>query len=188
MKVAQTELPGVLLIEPSVHADARGHFVESWHRERYAAAGIADAFVQDNVSRSRVGVLRGLHLQHPTGQAKLVSSAHGVVFDVAVDVRRGSPMFGRWVGFTLSGENGRQLYIPVGFAHGFVALSDGAVVTYKVSAPRDGASDLAVAWNDPDIGIDWPVADPALSDRDRNAPRLRDVPPARLPAFGAGAA
>ena len=183
MRVSATELPGVLLVEPEVYADERGYFMESWRRDRYAAAGIGDDFVQDNVSLSRPGVLRGLHVQHPHAQAKLISVLHGEVFDVAVDVRRGSPTFGRWVGATLSGENRRRLYIPEGFAHGFVVTGGEALVAYKVTGFHHAPGDLAVAWDDPDVGIAWPVAAPTMSARDRRALRLRDVPPDRLPAY-----
>ena len=188
MRVTDTALPGVLAVDPAVHADARGEFVESWQRERYAAAGIDADFTQDNVSVSRAGVLRGLHLQGGgREQAKLVWVVRGAIYDVAVDVRLGSPSFGRWTGCALSEANRRQLYIPAGFAHGFVVVGDGAVVVYKVSGARDAASEVAIAWDDPDIAVDWPVAAPVLSDRDRAAPRLRDVPRGRLPLHPAAA-
>lgn len=185
MRTVQTALPGVLLIEPQLRADARGYFREVWQRERYAAAGVSGTFVQDNVSFSHAGVLRGLHLQHPLGQGKLVSVIAGEVFDVAVDVRRGSPTFARWVGYALSAESGRQLYIPPGFAHGFAVARGDAIVAYKVSAAYDAASDLVVAWDDPAIGVEWPVASPTLSDRDRRAARLGDIPADRLPLYAA---
>lgn len=187
MNVEATALPGVRLIKPAEYADDRGTFLESWQSDRYAAAGMGDPFTQDNVSVSRPGVLRGLHLQGPGHeQAKLVWVVRGEVYDVAVDVRRGSPAFGRWVGCRLSEANHRQLYIPPGFAHGFavVGASD-AVVIYKVTGARDPASEVAIAWNDPALAIEWPVRNPLLSERDRRAPRLRDMPPERLPAYRA---
>lgn len=181
MNVRQLDLAGVLVIEPAVHADARGHFMESWSADRYAAIGVPGPFVQDNLSLSRRGVLRGLHLQHPHGQGKLVSALAGEVFDVAVDVRRGSPTFGGWTGATLSVENRLQLYVPPGFAHGFVVVSGEALVAYKCTAPYHRESETSILWSDPDIGIDWPVAAPTVSDKDAAAPRLRDVPAGRLP-------
>ena len=184
MNVTPTELDGGLLIEPTVRGDSRGYFLESWQGERYERAGGRGPFVQDNVSRSMHGVLRGLHFQHPRGQAKLVSVTYGEVFDVVADVRRGSPTFGRWVGYTLSDRNHRQLYIPEGFAHGFVVTGPEAVFTYKVSAHYDAGGDWAIAWDDPDIGVTWPtLAERIISERDRLAPRLRDVPPERLPVY-----
>ena len=173
MNVSPTELPEVLLVEPRAFGDARGYLVESWHAARYAANGIPDAFVQDNVSYSTRGVLRGLHLQHPDGQAKLVSVLRGAIYDVAVDVRRGSPTFGRWVGATLSAENRRQLYIPTGFAHGFLVTDDDALVTYKASAAYRPEAELAIRWDDPELGIAWPLdGRPTVSARDAAAPTL----------------
>jgi dTDP-4-dehydrorhamnose 3,5-epimerase len=186
VRVVETALPGVLLVEPDVHADARGRFAESWNRERYAAAGICEDFTQDNLSVSHAGVLRGLHLQgRGHEQAKLITAVRGAVFDVAVDVRRGSPHFGRWVGCTLSEENGCQLYIPGGFAHGFAVAGGEAVVMYKVTGSRDAGSELAIAWDDRELAISWPVAAPLLSERDRLAPPLRDIPHSRLPLYSA---
>ena len=183
VRAGATPLAGPLVVEPTVYCDARGSFFESWHQERYRELGLDAPFVQDNVSRSLRGVLRGLHLQHPHGQAKLVSVLHGEVFDVAVDVRVGSPTFGRWAGYRLSAENHRQLYVPPGFAHGFAVTSAEAVVAYKVTAYYHAASDVAVAWNDPELGIEWPLPAPLLSERDARAPRLRDIPADRLPAY-----
>lgn len=185
MKVTPTVLPEVLLVEPAVFGDARGYFLEAWNEERYAAHGIACRFVQDNLSLSGRGVLRGLHLQHPGGQTKLVSVLHGAVFDVAVDVRRGSPDFGRWVGQELSAANHRQLYIPSGFAHGFLVLSEEAVVAYKVGAPYRPEAELSVRWDDPDIGIAWPdVGMPHLSTKDASGLALATIDPGRLPDRG----
>jgi dTDP-4-dehydrorhamnose 3,5-epimerase len=181
VNVRQTALPGVLLIETRVFSDDRGHFFETWRDASYAAAGVAGPFVQDNTSFSRRGVLRGLHYQHPNAQGKLVSVAAGEVFDVAVDIRRGSPTFRRWVSHVLSGDNGRQVWIPAGFAHGFLTTSDWAVFTYKCTDYYDAGSDRSVAWNDPDIGIAWPLPNPLLSPKDAAAPKLGDLTPDQLP-------
>ncbi|HLK40153.1 MAG TPA: dTDP-4-dehydrorhamnose 3,5-epimerase [Polyangiaceae bacterium] len=180
MKVSATELPGVLLVEPRVFPEPRGWLFESWNAERYAESGIADEFVQDNVSYSVPGVLRGLHFQHPHDQDKLVSVLEGEVYDVVVDVRPDSPTFRRWVGVVLSSDNHRQLWVPVGFAHGFVARK-ASVVTYKVTAPYAPGSARGVLWSDPALGIDWPVDAPLLSEKDAAAPRLADIPPEHLP-------
>ncbi|HRW60881.1 MAG TPA: dTDP-4-dehydrorhamnose 3,5-epimerase [Defluviicoccus sp.] len=185
MKTETTELDGVLLITPDVYADDRGLLFEAYHAERYRAAGIATVFVQDNVSVSCEGVLRGLHFQNPSLQAKLVSVVEGEIFDVAVDVRQGSPAFRRWTAAVLSAGNHRQIFIPEGFAHGFCVLSGRAVVTYKCSSLYAPGCGLAIAWNDPEIGIVWPVRSPLLSAADRAAPRLADLPPAQLPAWDA---
>ena len=181
MRFLPTELPGVLLIEPDVHGDARGFFLETWHERKYAEAGIHGPFVQDNHSFSTRGTLRGLHAQHLHPQGKLVRAVEGEMFDVAVDIRRGSPTFSRWVGFVLSGENFRQLWIPPGFAHGFCVLSERVHVEYKCTDFYDAEDELAVAWNDPDIGIAWPIPAPALSAKDARAPRLAEIAD-RLPA------
>lgn len=184
MNVSPTDLPEVLVVEPRVSGDARGYFFEAWHAGRYAEHGIDDAFVQDNVSYSARGVLRGLHLQHPHDQAKLVSVLRGRIFDVAVDVRRGSPRFARWVGVELSAENRHQLYVPRGFAHGFLVLSDDALVSYKVSADWHPDAELAIRWDDPAIGIAWPLERaPTLSARDAAATALAAVAPERLPRY-----
>lgn len=183
MNVTALALPEVLLIEPRSFRDARGWFVESWQQDRYASAGIAGPFVQDNVSVSRRHVLRGLHAQHPHAQGKLLSVASGRVFDVAVDIRVGSPRFGQWVGQVLDAEQGQQLYIPPGFAHGFVVLSDEAVFTYKCTVPYHQASELSIRWDDPELAITWPVAAPILSAKDAEAPLLRKLSASRLPPF-----
>ena len=180
MKVIPCEPGGLLLIESEVLGDARGFFMEIWNQRRYRESGLNASFVQDNISFSRRGTLRGLHFQNPTPQGKLVSVLQGEVFDVAVDIRRSSPTFGRWHGVTLSGENKRQLFIPPGFAHGFLVLSETAMFYYKCTdyyAPKD---ELAIRWNDPDLAIQWPVKDPILSERDAKAPLLREVPRERL--------
>ena len=183
LKVTETSLPGVLLIEPAVLGDARGFFMETYHAERFREAGIDAAFVQDNHSRSARGVLRGLHYQEPNAQGKLVRCPRGALFDVAVDVRVGSPHFGRWCGVELSEENKKILWIPAGFAHGFCALTDDAELVYKCTEFYDPQSERCIAWNDPDIGIRWPVKDPQLSKRDAAAPRLKEA--RVLPKYGA---
>ncbi len=184
MKFNLTALEGVILVEPAVHGDARGFFVETYHEQRYVAGGIAERFVQDNHSKSKRGTLRGLHAQLHKPQGKLVRAIEGEIFDVAVDVRRGSPTFGRWVGEILSADNFRQLYVPPGFVHAFCVLSESAQVEYKVTAFYDRDDEYGVIWNDPDIAIDWPIDQPLLSDRDRAAPTLRDIED-RLPVYGA---
>jgi dTDP-4-dehydrorhamnose 3,5-epimerase len=186
MKVIETALPGVLIIEPQVHGDARGFFVETWHAQRYAEHGLPDRFVQDNHSRSSRGVLRGLHYQLQQPQGKLVRVTQGEVFDVAVDIRRGSPTFGQWAGVRLSGENHRQFYVPPGFAHGFCTLSETADFLYKCTDYYHPQSERGVLWNDPDIGIEWPELDVRLSGKDRNNRRLRDLGD-ELPVYEAGA-
>ena len=166
MRVIPTEIPGIVIIEPDVHRDPRGLFLETYHVDKYRAAGVSRLFVQDNQSRSVRGTLRGLHLQVARPQGKLVRVIEGEIFDVAVDVRRGSPTFGKWTGVTLSAENFLQCYLPPGFAHGFAVLSDVAQVEYKCTDIYDPKGELGIAWNDPAIGIRWPVSDPVLSDRD----------------------
>ncbi len=168
-----TEIPDVVLIEAKRFGDARGFFMETYQQAEFAANGIDVQFVQDNRSHSTRGVLRGLHYQlEPFAQGKLLMALTGVIFDVAVDIRRGSPTYGRWVGEILSMENGRMLYIPPGFAHGFCVLSDTADLVYKVSAPYSPEYERGIAWNDPAIGVDWPVTDPILSARDQQNPIL----------------
>ncbi len=175
MHIESTALPGVLIITPAVFRDARGFFFESYNQETWRSHGIDTVFVQDNHSKSVKGTLRGLHFQlPPAAQVKLVRVVRGVIWDVAVDIRVGSPTFGRWVGVELSAENFRQLYIPIGFAHGFCVLSDEAEVLYKTSAVYNRGLERGIAWNDPRLNIAWPVADPLLSERDRQAPALAD--------------
>ena len=182
MEVVQTELPGVVIVQPDVFRDARGFFLETYHVDKYRAAGIAEAFVQDNHSQSVRGTLRGLHLQLGRMQSKLVRAIEGEIYDVAVDVRLGSPTFGKWVGVTLSADNFKQCFIPEGFAHGFVVLSETAQVEYKCSNVYDPQAEIGIAWDDTDVGIRWPVSDPVLSVRDRMHPRLSEVRD-RLPVF-----
>jgi len=172
MEFRETELPGVILVVPDVHRDARGYFLESYQEEKYRAGGIEARFVQDNQSRSTRGTLRGLHAQIQPAQGKLVRVLMGEIFDVAVDIRRGSTRFGQTSCATLSDENFHQLFVPPGFLHGFCVTSEVAVVAYKTTAVYNPAGEIAVAWNDPEIAIPWPVRAPHLSDRDRNAPRL----------------
>jgi dTDP-4-dehydrorhamnose 3,5-epimerase len=181
MQLRRTELDGVVVIEPKVFEDERGFFYESWSASRYAEVGLPDRFVQDNVSSSRRGSLRGLHLQSPPfAQGKLVWVLEGEVFDVAVDLRVGSKTFGRWVGEMLSAENRRQLYVPPGFAHGFCVTSERALFAYKCTEYYTPSAELSVLWNDPAIGIEWPIADPVLSKRDALGLKLADVPRERL--------
>lgn len=175
MRVVPSTLPGVLVIEPDVRQDGRGFFIETYQAERYREHGIAGTFVQDNHSRSIGGTLRGLHLQLRRPQGKLIRVIEGEIFDVAVDVRRGSPAFGRWVGVSLSAVNFKQCFIPPGFAHGFCVLSPIAQVEYKCTDFYDPASEIGIAWNDPAIGIAWPVAEPLLSPRDSRHPTLDAV-------------
>jgi dTDP-4-dehydrorhamnose 3,5-epimerase len=183
MNLIQTTLPGVVIIEPKVFGDERGFFMETWNRPRYQAAGLPGGLVQDNFSSSRKGVLRGLHYQKPFAQGKLLSALDGEIFDVAVDIRRGSPDFGRWVGVVLSSENKRQIYVPPGFAHGFCVVSDTALVMYKCTELYHPEADHGVRWDDPRIAIDWPVTDPAVSDKDRRAPLLSAIAPDDLPDY-----
>ncbi len=180
MKVTRTKFDGVLLLEPNVHRDERGHFMEVWQRDRYRELGIQETFVQDNVSFSWRGIMRGLHFQAPRAQGKLVTCLHGEVFDAVVDIRKGSATFGEWFGCRLSLASGRQLYIPPGFAHGFVVTSDSASFLYKCTDTYDPHGQYSLLWNDPAIGIEWPVKDPVLSDKDRAAPRLAELDPNAL--------
>jgi dTDP-4-dehydrorhamnose 3,5-epimerase len=180
MNVITCEIPGLVIVEPNVFGDARGFFMEIWNRERYREAGLDWNFVQDNVSLSRRGTLRGLHFQNPAAQGKLVFVLQGEVFDVAVDIRRSSPMFGRWHGLHLSGENKRQFFIPPGFAHGFAVLSETALFAYKCTELYTSQNELTLAWNDPDIGIQWPLDNPQLSEKDERGLRLKDLPKDRL--------
>lgn len=185
MKIIETTLPGVLVIEPKVFGDARGFFIETWRESLLSQAGVAVKFVQDNHSRSQRGVLRGLHYQLVQPQGKLVRVSRGAVFDVAVDVRAGSPNFGKWYGTVLDDTDHRMMYVPPGFAHGFCVLSDVADFIYKCTDYYHPASEQGIAWNDPEIGITWPDmgVPPTLSGKDQAAPRLRDQPHDRLPVF-----
>lgn len=182
MKVTPTRLPGVRLVEPRTFADARGFFMETYHEARYREAGISPRFVQDNLSCSRKGVLRGLHYQRVQPQAKLVHVVHGEIFDVAVDIRKGSSHFGQWLGYVLSAKNKLQLYIPEGFAHGFFALSNDAELHYKCSDFYAADDEKGIRWDDPDIGIEWPPGERILSEKDAAYPYLRQMD-AELPLF-----
>ena len=179
MRVVETDLPGVILIEPVVHRDGRGFFVETYHADRYREIGIGGPFVQDNQSRSTAGTLRGLHLQLRLPQGKLIRVIEGEIFDVAVDVRRGSPAFGRWVSVTLSADNFRQVYVPPGFAHGFYVTGPSAEFLYKCSDYYTPQHEVAIRWDDPDIGIEWPLIDgrpPTLSAKDAAGLRFAEAP------------
>jgi dTDP-4-dehydrorhamnose 3,5-epimerase len=182
VRIEATALPGVLVVEPDVHADGRGFFLETYHADRYRKQGIDGPFVQDNHSRSVGGTLRGLHFQLQRPQGKLIRVIEGEIFDVAVDVRRGSPTFARWVGVKLSAANFRQCYVPQGFAHGFCVLSDVAQVEYKCTDLYDPASEVGIMWNDPALGINWPISTPVLSNRDQRHPPLGELID-KLPAY-----
>ena len=186
MTVHKTSLPGLLIIEPTVYGDERGFFLERFHAERYREAlGMEVMFVQDNHSRSQHGTLRGLHFQVRHPQGKLVECARGAVYDVVVDVRPDSPTFGQWHGVELSDANHRQLWIPPGFAHGFCVLSDEADFLYKCTEVYHPEDEGGIAWDDPALGIGWPLEDPILSDKDRGLPRLEELTPADLPRIEA---
>ncbi len=171
----QTEIPDLVLLEATAHGDERGFLVESFREDVWAEHGVIGPFVQDNHSRSAKGILRGLHFQTSPGQAKLVRCVRGAIWDVAVDLRRDSPTYRRWEGVELSDENHRQLFVPVGFAHGFCVLSDVADVAYKLTSIYDPGTEAGIRWDDPDVGVEWPVSDPQLSERDKVAPSLAEV-------------
>lgn len=185
MEVSATHLPGVYRVDPRVFVDQRGFFMETWQASRYAQAHIAGPFVQDNHSRSTYGTLRGLHYQLAHPQGKLVWVVQGEVFDVAVDIRRGSPTFGLWYGEILSGENHRQLYIPAGFAHGFCVLSTSADFCYKCTDFYAPGDEYGLRWDDPRLAIAWPITTPRLSEKDASYPTLDTIPRDHLPSFGA---
>ena len=183
MRVERLDPPGLLLVHAVVHRDERGSFQETWSRRRYMEAGLPD-FVQDNLVYSKRGVLRGLHYQEPREQGKLVTVVAGEVFDVAADIRVGSPTFGKWTGLPLSGDRGVALYVPPGFAHGYAVLSETAVVSYKCTDYYEPTTENCVLWSDPTLGIDWPISDPMVSARDGAARPLSGIPPDRLPVYG----
>jgi dTDP-4-dehydrorhamnose 3,5-epimerase len=183
MIVETTPLPGVLLVKPDVFGDSRGFFLESWNRRRYAEAGLNRDFVQDNQSLSRRGILRGLHFQNPQPQGKLVQVLQGEVFDVAVDIRLGAPTFGQWYGAILSEENHHQLWIPEGFAHGFCVTSNTALFAYKCTDFYNPQAEFSLRWDDPDLGIDWPIGNPVLSAKDQAGVLLKDFPRESLPVW-----
>ena len=184
MNVLTTDIEGVLILEPKMFGDARGFFMETWSRERYVQAGLNERFLQDNVSSSSKGVLRGLHFQYPQPQGKLVQVIQGEVLDVAVDIRVGSPTFGQHVTCLLSHENHRQFFVPKGFAHGFCVLSEIALFLYKCTDYYNPQAESGVLWNDPALGIDWPVDVPTLSEKDAKLACLKDIPKDRLPVYG----
>ena len=184
MKIIETELSGCVVIEPAVFGDERGYFYEGWNAARFTEHGLPTQFVQHNVSRSQRGVLRGLHYQWPGNvQGKLVSVLEGEVYDVAIDIRRGSPTFGRHAAAILSADNKRHFWIPEGFAHGFLVLSETATFTYLCTAPYDRTSDNSLRWDDPQLAIDWPLAEVSLSPKDAAAPLLAEIPAERLPIY-----
>jgi dTDP-4-dehydrorhamnose 3,5-epimerase len=184
MNVKETKLPGVLILEPDVFSDERGFFLETWNAEHYESAGIRGPFVQDNISSSSKGVLRGLHFQYPQPQGKLIQVLSGKVVDVAVDIRVGSATFGQWVSEVLSGENHRQMYVAPGFAHGYCVISETALFSYKCTDFYNPATERGIIWNDGDLNIDWPIKEPILSPKDADYPRLKDFPPGKLPPLG----
>lgn len=183
MNIIKTSIPGVLVIEPTVFGDARGYFMETYQQQRYADLGITATFVQDNLSYSSRGVLRGLHCQNPYPQGKLVSVLQGEVFDVAVDIRHGSPTFGQWHGEVLSSDNKRQLWVPPGFAHGFCVTSDTVLFAYKCTEYYHPESEISICWDDPDIGITWPISDVQLAEKDQQAALLKDIDVAQLVSY-----
>ncbi|MGY3265291.1 dTDP-4-dehydrorhamnose 3,5-epimerase [Lysobacter sp. HA35] len=185
MKLIETDLPGCVVLEPKVFGDDRGFFYESFNLDRLGTHGLAPTFVQGNVSSSSRGVLRGLHYQWPNPQGKYVTVLQGEVWDVAVDIRRGSPTFGKWAAVVLNAENKRHFWIPEGFAHGFVVTSETALFSYLCTATYDPAADASIRWDDPMLSIDWPVSSPSLSMKDADAPLLGAISPSRLPAFDA---
>ena len=181
MKIIETSLPGVLIIEPKIFPDARGFFVETYQRDRYRAMGLMVEFVQDNLSFSTRGVLRGVHCQNPQPQGKLVQVLQGEVWDVAVDIRRNSPHFGQWTAVTLSAEKHNQFYLPPGFAHGFCVLSETVLFAYKCSDYYAPGAEVGFRWDDPEVKIAWPVRQPILSEKDTLLPLLQDIPVEKLP-------
>jgi dTDP-4-dehydrorhamnose 3,5-epimerase len=186
VRFLRTELDGVIVVEPDVFRDERGFFLETYHARKFTEGGIAAAFVQDNHSMSKRGTLRGLHAQRRRPQGKLVRVVRGEIFDVAVDIRHGSPTFKKWAGVALSEENHREVYVPPGFAHGFCVTSDVAEVIYKCTDLYDPADEFGIAWNDPEIAIRWPVENPIISEKDSRAPRISEVV-ATLPRYVAAA-
>ncbi len=184
MNAKEKKLPGVLILEPDVFSDERGFFLETWNSSHYENVGIRGSFVQDNISFSKKGVLRGLHFQYPQSQGKLVQVLSGEVVDVAVDIRKGSPTFGQWVSEVLSDANHKQMNIPSGFAHAYCVTSETAVFSYMCTDFYNPASESGIIWNDPDINIDWPIKEPVLSLKDASFPRLRNIRPEKLPHLG----
>lgn len=187
MDVLELDIPGLKIVTPKIFGDERGFFLESYNAQKYHGCGIDVTFVQDNLSYSSRGVLRGLHFQNPGSQGKLVSVLQGAVYDVAVDIRLGSPTFGQWYGIELRSESKKQFWIPAGFAHGFVVISETALFSYKCDAYYQPQHEFSLAWNDPELGIEWPISSPALSPKDQKARRLRDFAKHELPSYFSGA-
>ncbi|WP_101758446.1 dTDP-4-dehydrorhamnose 3,5-epimerase [Oceanicoccus sp. KOV_DT_Chl] len=183
MNIIKTKIPGLIIIEPKVFGDERGFFLETYNAKRYAEVGIKESFVQDNLSFSRKGILRGLHYQKPMTQGKLVQVLQGEVYDVAVDIRVGSPTFGQWEAVLLSENNKRQFYVPEGFAHGFMVTSDVALFSYKCTSLYNPDGEFSVAWDDPELSIPWPSMAPQLSDKDRHGKNLSEIPVKDLPEY-----
>ena len=171
----ETTIPDLVLLEPTAHGDERGFLIESYREDLWAEHGVTGPFVQENHSRSSRGILRGLHFQTSPGQAKLVRCVRGAIWDVAVDLRRESPTYRQWEGYELSDENHRQLFVPVGFGHGFCVLSELADVAYKLTSVYDPATEAGIRWDDPEVGIEWPISEPQLSERDKSAPTLAEL-------------
>jgi dTDP-4-dehydrorhamnose 3,5-epimerase len=184
MNVKETKLHGVLILEPKVFPDDRGYFLETWNSTRYEQAGVPGHFVQDNISFSKKRILRGLHFQYPQSQGKLIQVLSGEVIDVVVDIRVGSLTYGQWIGEVISEANHRQIYVPPGFAHGYCVTSETAHFSYKCTDFYNPATEHGIIWNDPDVGIEWPIAEPILSPKDKAYPRLKDLGPENLPQFG----
>lgn len=184
MNIIETKLPGVLILEPDVYPDDRGYFLETFSSTRYEQAGIPGPFVQDNISFSKRGILRGLHFQYPQSQGKLIQVLSGEVMDIVVDIRMGSPTYSQWIGEVLSESNHRQIYVPPGFAHGYCVTGETAFFSYKCTDFYNPATEHGIIWNDPDIGIEWPIARPVLSKKDAVYPALKDLEPEYLPQFG----
>lgn len=183
LKITSTELDGVKIIEPAVFKDQRGFFMETWRKSTYEDIGAKNPFVQDNVSFSSKGILRGLHFQNPSAQGKLVTAYMGEIFDVVVDIRKGSGTFGKWIGVTLSSDNNKQIYVPEGFAHGFLVTSDTALITYKCTDYYNSEAEKSISWDDPDIGVKWPIDSPTLSAKDSGAKKLSELDDSSLPAL-----
>jgi dTDP-4-dehydrorhamnose 3,5-epimerase len=183
MNIKEVKIQGILIIEPDVFKDERGFFLETWNKERYEKIGIQYSFVQDNISFSKKGILRGLHFQYPQPQGKLIQVLSGQVIDIAVDIRIGSPTYGQWHSEILSNVNLRQMYAPPGFAHGYCVMSESAIFSYKCTDFYNPNTERGIIWNDPDLNINWPIEEPVLSPKDAKYPMLKDLPPDKLPRF-----
>ena len=183
MNFKETKIQGVLILEPDVFKDKRGYFLETWNKERYEKNGIPYSFVQDNISFSKKGILRGLHFQYPQPQGKLIQVLSGKVIDIAADIRIGSPTYGKWHSEILSDTNHKQMFVPSGFAHGYCVMSESAIFSYKCTDFYNPATEHGIIWNDPDLNIDWQIEEPVLSPKDAKYPRLKDLSPDELPRF-----